>query len=158
MTGAPCLSAAGALRSGAGLVTVGTPASQRFIAAIKLTEAMTLGFSDVNGVFSGEDTGKILKKVNSSDVCAVGMGMGRSAGVNALVWNVLENSEKTLVIDADGINAVSENIDILKKLKVKAVLTPHPGEMSRLIKMPVSDLQKDRVKTACGFAEEYSGL
>lgn len=155
MTGAPCLSAAGALRSGAGLVTVGTPASQRFIAAIKLTEAMTLGFSDVNGVFSGEDTGKILKKVNSSDVCAVGMGMGRSAGVNALVWNVLENSEKPLVIDADGINAVSENIDILKKLKVKAVLTPHPGEMSRLIKMPVSDLQKDRVKTACSFAEEY---
>jgi len=155
MTGAVCLSALGALRSGAGLVIVGTPASQREIVAIKLTEAMTLGFDDVDGKFSGRDAGKIIEKINHSDVCALGMGMGKSCGISNLVFGIIREAETPLVIDADGINAISQNIDILKELKAKAVLTPHPGEMSRLLKMPVSEIQSNRIEAAVNFSEKF---
>ena len=156
MTGAVCLSALGALRSGAGLVTVGTPCSQREIAAVKLTEAMTLGFDDESGKFSGKDTGRIIERIELSDVCAFGMGMGKSSDTSNMVYGIIREAEKPLVIDADGINAVSGNIDILKELKAKAVLTPHPGEMSRLLKLPVSEIQRNRVETACAFSQKYN--
>ena len=156
MTGAVCLSAMGALRSGAGLVTVATPDSQREIVAVKLTEAMTLGFDDNCGKFSDNDAGKIIEKINSSDVCAFGMGMARSCGISNMVFSIIREAKKPLVIDADGINAVSENIDILKELKTKAVLTPHPGEMARLLKIPVSEIQNNRIKSAVDFSVKYN--
>lgn len=156
MTGAVCLSAYGALRSGAGLVTVGIPESQREIVAIKLTEAMTVGYADDNGKFSGTDGGKIVERINKSDVCAFGMGMGKSGKISNLIYNIVREAEKNLIIDADGINAVSENIDILKDLKVKAVLTPHPGEMSRLCKKAISEIQSNRIEIAGEFSEKYN--
>ncbi len=156
MTGAVCLSALGALRSGAGLVSVGCPDSERGIVATKLTEALTLGFADENGLFSGKDTAEIIKKINLSDVCAFGMGMGKSKQNSNLVYNIITGAEKPLVIDVDGINAVYGNIDILNELKAKAVLTPHPGEMSRLLKVSVSDVQSDRVKAATEFSKKYN--
>ena len=156
MTGAVCLSAMSALRSGSGLVNVATPDSQREIVAIKLTEAMTLGCDDNCGKFSGNDSGKIIEKINSSDVCAFGMGMARSCGISNMVFNIIRDAKKPLVIDADGINAVSENIDTLKELKTKAVLTPHPGEMARLLKIPVSEIQINRIKSAVDFSAKYN--
>ena len=155
MTGAVCLSAMGALRSGAGLVTVGAPASQREIIAIKLTEAMTLGFDDITGRFSGRDTGRIIEKINDFDVCALGMGMGKSCEISNMVFGIIRETETPWVIDADGINAISQNIDILKELKTKAVLTPHPGEMSRLLKIPVSKIQSNRIETAVNFSKKF---
>lgn len=156
MTGAVCLSALGALRSGAGLVTVGVPHTQREIVAMKLTEAMTFGFDDIDGKFSGNDTGKILEKLNSSDVCAFGMGMGKSSCTSNMVFGIVRESEKPLVIDADGINAISQNIDILKELKAKAVLTPHPGEMSRLKQKSIPEIQSNRIREAAELSEKYN--
>lgn len=156
MTGSVCLSANAALRSGAGLVTVAVPETQRSIAAIKLTEAMTVGCGDAGGDFSGEDSGEILEKINMSDVCAFGMGMGRGAGVDKLAKEIIEASKKTLIVDADGINAVSRNIDILKKLKVNAVFTPHPGEMQRLTGKPPETSEEKRIKTVLEFSEKYN--
>lgn len=84
------------------------------------------------------------------------MGMGRGAGVDKLVKEIIEASKKTLIVDADGINAVSRNIDILKKLKVNAVFTPHPGEMQRLTGKPPETSEEKRIKTALEFSEKYN--
>jgi len=156
MTGAVCLSAMGALKSGSGLVTVGSPESQREIVAIKLTEAMTVGYADADGKFSATDVKNIIDRINSSDVCCLGMGMGKGEGVFLTVSEVVKNSEKPLVIDADGINSISGNIDILKELKAGAVLTPHPGEMSRLTGKSVEEIQNNRIKTAVEFSTKYN--
>lgn len=156
MTGAICLSALGALRSGAGLVTAGVPETQREIVAVKLTEVMTAGFDDDEGRFSENAAEEIIKRVNSSDVCAFGMGMGKSSGTSNTVFDIVKEAEKPLIIDADGINAISGNIDILKKLKARAVLTPHPGEMSRLSGKTIADIQKNRIETACEFSKRYN--
>ena len=156
MTGAVCLSAMSALRSGAGLVSVGTPYSQREIVATKLTEAMTVGYDDLDGRFSGKDAGKVIEKINASDVCAFGMGMGKSSGTSYLVSGIVRESLKPLVIDADGINAICRNIDVLKELKAKAVLTPHPGEMARSLNITASDVQKNRLEIALEFSKNYN--
>lgn len=154
MTGAVCLSANAALRSGAGLVTVATPDSQRQIVAIKLTEAMTVGFSDKDGNFLGDDAGKIIEYANGFDCLVIGPGMGRTLGVDKIVNGVLAECKTPVVIDADGINAVSKNIDILKNIKAEAVITPHPGEMSRLTKKTISEIQENRTELCREFAKE----
>lgn len=153
MTGAVCLSADAALRSGTGLVTVGVPETQRPIVATKLTEAMTVGFSDNNGLFSGEDAGKIAEYADKFTCLALGMGMGKAYGVRKLVNCILNECNVPIIIDADGINAVSKNIDILKNIKAGAVITPHPGEMSRLINKPVSFIQDNRTEVCSEFAQ-----
>jgi NAD(P)H-hydrate epimerase len=84
------------------------------------------------------------------------MGFGRSEEADKLVYKIIESSEKPLVIDADGINAVSGNIDILKRLKVKGIITPHPMEMSRLTGMSVSEIQDSRQETAIAFSGKYN--
>lgn len=156
MIGAPCLSAEAALRCGAGLVTLGTVMSQQPVAAAKLTEVMTMGFDEKNGAFSGNDATKITEIINQSTVCTLGMGLSRTEGAQKTVFEVIKNAKIPLVIDADGINAVSENINILKNIKAEAVLTPHPGEMSRLLKVPISDIQKNRLAAAKEFAKKHS--
>ncbi len=156
MTGAVCLSAMGALRCGCGLLNVGVPECVYSVVATKLTEAMTMGYSDYNGKFSLENSQDIIERINFSDVTGFGMGFGQSEDSNKLVYDIIESAEKPLVIDADGINAVSENIDILKKLKVKAVITPHPMEMSRLTGKSISKIQEDRLSTVLCFSKKYN--
>ncbi len=156
MAGAVCLSALGALRCGCGLLNVGVPESLYTVVATKLTEAMTMGYSEYDGKFSLMDSQSIIERVNLSDVTGFGMGFGQSEECRKLVYDIIERAEKPLVIDADGINAVSGNIDILKKLKVKAVITPHPMEMSRLTGKSVSEIQEKRLKTALCFSEKYN--
>lgn len=156
MVGAPCLSAEAALRCGAGLVTLGTVASQQPIAAAKLTEVMTTGFDEKDGALSGTDAKIITEKINQSTVCALGMGLSKAEGAQKTVFEVINNAKVPLVIDADGINAVSENINVLKNIKAEAVLTPHPGEMSRLLKAPIPDIQKDRLSAATEFAKNHN--
>ncbi len=156
MTGAVCLSAMGALRCGCGLLNVGVPESVYSVVATKLTEAMTMGYSDYEGKFSADNSRDITERINLSDVTGFGMGFGQSEHCSKLIFDIIEKAEKPLVIDADGINAVSGNIDILKKLKVKAVITPHPMEMSRLTGKSVLEIQKDRLGAALGFSEKYN--
>ncbi len=158
MTGSVCLSAEAALRSGAGLVTVGTVNSQRPIVAVKLTEAMTVGYDETDGTFSGKDSASMVEKINSSNVCAFGMGFSRGNGAKKTVFDIAGEAEKPLVIDADGINAVSENIDILKRIKAGAVLTPHPGEMSRLTGISIAEIQKNRSHIAEAFSKKYNAV
>lgn len=160
MTGAVCLSALGAMRCGSGLVTVGVPKSIQNIAAIKLTEAMTVALPEFidGGTLSLTALGEIKSRLSKSDVCVFGMGLGENQDIPKLIDSLL-NGSTDFVIDADGLNAISRDMDILRKHKnrqsCRVVITPHPGEMSRLCGESIESIQNNRVGVAKDFAAEY---
>ena len=155
MTGAVCLSAMGALRSGAGLVTVGTADCERGIVACKLTEAMTVGFVSDSGCIGFADRDRIRKIAEKSDVFVLGPGIGRDEETQKLILWLVQNVKTKIVLDADGLNAISANIDVLKGRKGEIVLTPHEGEMSLLCGKSVDEIKADRENTAVDLAKEY---
>ena len=155
MTGAVCLSAMGALRSGAGLVTIGTADCERGIVACKITEAMTVGFVSVSGCVGFADREKVKEIAEKSDVFVLGPGIGREKETKDLVLWLIQNVKTKIVLDADGLNAISTNIDVLKGRKGEIVLTPHQGEMSLLCGKTVEEIKSDREKTAFDFAKKY---
>ena len=155
MTGAAALSALGALRSGAGLVTALTPSSEQPILAVKLTEAMTVPLPHENGVISAAAADIVLENIKNADAAVFGPGLGKGRGILPLLERIVTEFTKTLIIDADGINALSANIDILNRKKCSVILTPHPGEMSRLSGLSISEIQSARIKTAEDFADRF---
>lgn len=155
MTGAAALSALGALRSGAGLVTALTPSSEQPILAVKLTEAMTVPLPHENGVISAAAADTVLESIQNADAVVFGPGLGKGRGILPLLERIITEFTKTLIIDADGINALSANIDILNRKKCSVILTPHPGEMSRLSGLSISEIQSARIKTAEDFADRF---
>ena len=155
MTGAAALSALGALRSGAGLVTALTPSSEQPILAVKLTEAMTVPLPHENGIISAAAADTVLESIQNADAVVFGPGLGKGRGILPLLERIITEFTKTLIIDADGINALSSNIDILNRKKCSVILTPHPGEMSRLSGLSISGIQSARIKTAEDFADRF---
>ena len=155
MLGAACLSSKAAIRSGSGLVTLGTPEAIQPYASIKLTEVMACPLKCRDGMLSVEAIPEILKRLKLSDVCAIGPGLGRADDIFEII-NAVINKEKPCVIDADGINALAKDISILKDKKCDIVLTPHPGEMSRLTGLSIDEIQADREKVALEFAKEHN--
>ncbi len=158
MTGAAALSAMGALRIGAGLVTVGTAKSQREILAVKLTEAMTKGFAEVDGGIGLSDKEKIREIADASDAFVIGMGMGRNEETKQLIRYLAEKVKTPMIIDADGLNALSGNIDILKRRQGQTVVTPHEGEMARLLGKTPEEVRANREKAAKDFAKETGAV
>lgn len=154
MVGAACLCAQAAIRSGSGLVTLGTPECVQPQAAVKLTEVMTIPLPCKDGVLCGDATEQIVEMVKKSDVCAIGPGLGNTDEIRGIVKAVLKENVPC-VIDADGLNAVSEDMNILKDKKCPVVLTPHPGEMARLTRLSVKDIEADREAAAAKLAKEY---
>jgi NAD(P)H-hydrate epimerase len=107
--------------------------------------------SDEKGRLSKNASGEILERLKSCDVCLIGPGLGRSEGVTHIVSQVIKNCRMPLIIDADGINAVSENINILDEAACPIIMTPHEGEFSRL----GGSLSKGREQGASHFAREH---
>lgn len=132
-TGAPFFAAEAAVRSGAGLVYLGVPSNIYAIEAIKLNEAMPFPLpSDEEGFLSDDAKGEVLRRLYKCDACLIGPGLGRSDNVKSVVSDVIRSCKVPLVIDADGINVLSENINILDEAACPIILTPHEGEFSRL--------------------------
>lgn len=142
-SGAAFLAAQAAVRSGAGLVTLCTPKELQDIMSIKLTEAMTITY---------EDTDKINNIVAKSDVIAIGPGMGNSRLTYNILSETILKSDCPLVIDADGLNVLQGNLDILQCKNNKIILTPHYGEMARLTGLSIEEIKEDKVKIAKDFA------
>lgn len=157
MPGAPVLAASAALRSGVGLVTAAFPESIYSVMSNKLTEALLLPLVESNdGTISQDASNQIFDEISKYDAVLIGCGLGVTPGTKKIVENILKNSKVPVIIDADGINIISENIDILKEAACPIILTPHPKEMSRLCGAPVSMIQADRVKFAKDFAYKYN--
>ncbi|UCD14821.1 MAG: NAD(P)H-hydrate dehydratase [Candidatus Omnitrophota bacterium] len=158
LTGALCLCAQAALRSGAGLVLAGVPESLIGIFETKLTEVMNLPLDeDRKGFLSARAFRKIEGIKEKIDVFALGPGASTKFSVKELVWKVLEEIDKPMVIDADGINALVDNLNRLDRKKTsQLVLTPHLGEFCRLMKLSVEDIKKSRKKLVKEFALRYN--
>ncbi len=156
-TGAPVLAAAAAVRSGAGLVSLGVPQKIYQITAIKCNEAMPSPLPDDEaGRLSENALMPILQKLAESDVALLGPGLGRSPGITSLVRSILQTVRYPIVLDADGLNAISTQLSVLdQRRSCPTILTPHDGEFARL----GGDLSDgDRLSAARAFAMTHGCL
>jgi NAD(P)H-hydrate epimerase len=151
-TGAPVLAARAAACVGAGLVSLGVPEAVYAIAAGKCDEEMVFPLPCTRqGGLADEAVWPILERLGACDVCLIGPGLGRTDAVDRIVHAVIRQSAVPLILDADGINAVGGNIDILDEAGCPLILTPHPGEFRRL----GGDMSRDRVPAARAFASDH---
>src|ERR1044071_9697762 len=156
-TGAAILACRAAMRSGAGLATLAAPRSLNNIFATSLIEVMTepLGDKVAEEIepLSDEDWRRLLER---KDVVLFGPGVGVNEGTrNALDW-LLRNLELPWIIDADGLNNLSLDVSRLRTARTAPVLTPHPGEMARLIGKDTATVNRDRIGIARSFAVEIA--
>ena len=156
MTGAAVLAAKSALRSGSGLVTVAVPKDERMIVASMVPEIITVGLDAENGIICFGAMKEILDEAKKADAVIFGPGLGRNKDIKDVLFGLLTQYEGKLVIDADGLNAIKTDCEILKEKKCQqVVITPHPGEMARLLGVTVRDIEGDRCGVAANFAKEY---
>ena len=152
-TGAPYLTASAAARSGCGLVFLGVPESIWAVEAAKCASAMPFPLPEKQGLLSYKALQKIQEKLSACDVLALGPGLGRSEQVTRLVCELLRETEKPVVLDADGINALVGHMDVLDARRGRVtILTPHDGEFARI----GGELAHgDRVRAAREFAAAH---
>ena len=150
MTGAIMMTALAALRSGAGLTTMAIPDEIYSVVASHIPEVMYFPCSSHNGHFSGE--------INLDDIdvdaIAVGPGMGRTIGTKKITEKVLRQNVP-VVLDADALYFWSEYAPIVSQRNEATILTPHPGEMARILNRPIRDIESKRFEVAKDFAIEY---
>ncbi len=156
MRGAAALSTLGALRVGTGVVTL---ASVRGVIASltpAILESKFLKLSEnSHGTISSCEIRNILDHLNKFDVCLIGCGLGVNNETKKVVMQIIKESQVPLVIDADGINIIAEDVSVLESKKCKIILTPHLGEMSKLLGLSVQDVIDQRYKVITEFANRY---
>lgn len=157
MFGAGVIATRAALRTGVGLVKLTLPEGAYPLVAAHLTQPI---FNPVpqadDGTISVDAVPDVIKDLGWADSIVIGCGMGCSSGTAAVVNEVLKNAKCPVILDADGINSILLHISILKEIKVPVVLTPHPGEMARLLSKSVSEVQANRINAAKSFAAEFN--
>lgn len=153
-TGAAYLAAMGALRTGAGLVFLGVPESIYAIEAVKLNEPVVFPLPDKEGKLSEEAIPEIMARLPQMDGVLIGCGLGQSEGTLAVVKAVLEHAACPVVVDADGINALSRHKDILRGRAYPTILTPHDGEFARI----GGCLTEDRLASAAALANDLNAI
>lgn len=156
MTGAATLSCMGSMRSGSGLVYCIVPESVEQVMSVKLTEVIIVGAKDLSeGCLAPCSRKEVVSMSKSCDVVAIGPGLGSNVQTFRLVKGLVTDIEKPLVLDADGLNALAGETDILRDRKFPAVITPHPGEMARLLGLDKEEVQQEREEVASGAAERF---
>lgn len=157
LTGAAYLTSMAALLSGSGLVTLGIPKSVNPIMEEKLTEVMTRPLPETRQqTLSVKALSEIKDFAKKTDVLAIGPGLSRNRSTQELVRSLVTNLDKYFVLDADGINAFEDKAELLNECKQGFVITPHPGEMSRLIGKSIDAIQKDTKGIAKKVAKRYN--
>ncbi len=149
MSGAAVLASHAAMRSGAGLCTLGVPRAIWPVVAAQCREVMTKPFND----WSPATLAPVLERCNA---VAAGPGLGQSSATETLVSWLLQNCAHPLVLDADALNVLAENPAQLRQARGPVIITPHPGEMARLIGKTTQDVQADRWGAAAKFAREFN--
>lgn len=156
MPGAAVLAATGAVRGGAGLVTCACPHSIAAVIASHIAEPIFLPLPETEeGFLSEKALPSLLNALQKATVCLVGCGMGNRQDTSKIVKELILHAVCPIIIDADGINCLADNIDILKAAKSTLILTPHPGEMARLTGKSIADIQSDRITAAKEFAVQH---
>jgi NAD(P)H-hydrate epimerase len=133
LTGAPSLSSEGALRAGAGIVTACVPASLNLVLEQRLVEVMTRPCPDDEGALTPAAADEVLDAAERAGAVAIGPGLGRAGGTQMLVGLLLDRLDRPVVLDADGLFALAGHLDWVSSREAPTVLTPHAGELARLL-------------------------
>ncbi len=146
MTGAPYLTSQSALRTGSGLVYTMVPKSLETIMSIKLTEPIIMPIEDRGkGHFIRDSLPHILNEIENMDAMAIGPGFGVDQARLYIVEEVIKSYKKPIVFDADAINCLAINPSVLRNRNTPIVITPHPGELGRLLGKKTNEIQKNRI-------------
>ena len=155
-TGAAALAANAAMRCGTGLVTLGISNSLNASVEPQVTESMTCPLPDDNtGILTESAFEKIIETAKDKDAIAIGPGIGTQKATKNLIEKLIMNLDIPMIMDADCLNLISENPEILKQAKSDIILTPHPGEMARLASITTKDIQNNRLDSAINFSAEF---
>lgn len=156
MTGAATLASIATLQVGAGLTKLGIPASLNPILEQKLTEVMTVPLAETETQsISIKAKDQIVDLLDWADVLAVGPGLSTHPDTVEFVKWLLTSIDKPMVLDADGINALSNSAELIKNFPAALIITPHPGELARLINRSIVEIQQDRLNIVRQLASEW---
>ena len=156
MAGAAIMAGKAALRCGIGLLKIAVPKSIYPVCATNILESVYYPLEETsNGVISSKNTDFLLEMCEKSSAVVIGCGLSVCDDTKNLVQSVITNCEKPLVIDADALNCICNKPEILKNLKAPAIITPHPGEMARLLHSTPKTVNSNRENTAIDFAKKF---
>lgn len=156
MAGAAIMAGKAALRCGIGLLKIAVPKSIYPVCATNILESVYYPLEETsNGVISSKNTDFLLEMCEKSSAVVIGCGLSVCDDTKNLVQSVITNCEKPLVIDADALNCICNKPEILKNLKAPAIITPHPGEMARLLHSTSKTVNSNRENTAIDFAKKF---
>lgn len=153
LTGAAILACESALRTGVGMVTLGVPQSLNIAMEARLTETMTQPLPETFAQsLSAQAFDEISEMAERMHAMAVGPGLSTHPETQQLVKKLVSEIQIPMVVDADGLNALAEHPDVLSSRQAPTIISPHPGEMSRLTGLSIAEIQNDRE----GIAETYA--
>lgn len=155
-TGAAALAGRAALRSGAGLVTIACPASQQPIVAALGMETMTEPLPETPSqslALKAKD--RLLDLAARVEAVALGPGISLDPETQSLVRELVTEVGRPMVVDADGLTALAGHLDVLKRVPAARCLTPHPGEMARMLGITVAEVQADRIEAVRAVCQRY---
>jgi NAD(P)H-hydrate epimerase len=159
LTGAPRMAAEASMRAGAGYVTACVPASlQELLAGAGTPEMMTRGLPDDDGALTAEAVGGVLEASARGGSLALGPGLGRSDGAFAFARTLAGVADVAMVLDADGLNAHAGRLNELRNRRAPTVLTPHAGELGRLLELDSSEIERERLRHVRMAAEQAQAV
>lgn len=156
MAGAAIMAGKAALRCGLGLLKTALPKSIYPIAAQSILESVFFPLDETDGgKISKVNIPFLLKEAEKSNAVLIGCGLSVCDDTKDIVYSFIENCTVPMVLDADALNCVSQNPEILLRAKSRIIITPHPGEMARLCNMTAQEVNSDRAQIALKFAKKY---
>jgi ADP-dependent NAD(P)H-hydrate dehydratase / NAD(P)H-hydrate epimerase len=159
LTGAPSMAAHASMRAGAGYVTACVPYSlQGILASGGRPEMMTRGLADEDGALTSDGVERVLSETERGGALALGPGLGRSEGAVAFARALARRAQVALVLDADGLNAHAGRLRELAVREAPTVLTPHAGELGRLLGVDSAEIERERLRHACAAAGQAAAV
>jgi ADP-dependent NAD(P)H-hydrate dehydratase / NAD(P)H-hydrate epimerase len=158
LSGAPCLAAEAAQRTGAGYVTACVPASLEPVFEMRLLEVMTRGLPDADGAHTEAGAGQVLELAQRGGALVAGPGLGRTDGAVAFIRRVVAETDLAVLLDADGLNAHAGELGALAARDAPTVLTPHEGELGRLLGVDSDEVRARRLLHARAAARESGAV
>lgn len=156
MSGAAILASKAAIRSGLGLLKLYIPESLNTVVTTSIPEAITVPLQEMRkGVIGINQIDRVISDSKESDVITIGPGCGNSMELLEMVKRLLSEVKAPMIIDADGLNALAKNMELLEKSRDNIIVTPHPGEMARMTDMTIEEILDNPVEIAKNFAEKY---
>ena len=152
MLGAAVIAARACILSGVGICDIAMQKEVYPAISLGVPEAVC---TPLSSSFSVDDKKLLLKKIKSAKSILIGCGMGKTDYTRKILAFCLEHAKVPIIIDADAINVLAENLSLLELKKSEVIITPHPAEMGRLIGKTAAQVNEDRVKTAVDFSKKY---